>query len=99
MNIGRCTYLVNEHMHVKISTSRSTRFSQYIIVQHTVPTAELTFRTKAKVKFKSGSRKLHATFYLLATAMFAQSVIACKILTVELYMTSTFSFRTGQGQM
>ena len=39
----------------------------------------------------------HATFHLLPIAVFALSVTVCEILTEELYLTLTLTFRTGQG--
>ena len=40
-------------------------------------------------------KRLYASFYLLAIATLALSVTICEILTVELYMTSTLTFKTA----
>ena len=40
-----------------------------------------------------------ATFYLLAIAMFVLSVTVCEILTVEMCMTLTLTFRIYQGKI
>ena len=41
----------------------------------------------------------YVTFYLMAVVMITLSVTICEILVVEMYMTSTLTFRLGRGHI